>query len=270
MPELPEVETTRSGIEPHLLGKRVKRITVRQPKLRWPIPGEIHQAEGRKIQSITRRGKYLLLTFSNGVIITHLGMSGSMRLCRSDEPPMAHDHVDLICTDGTMLRYCDPRRFGAWLWTKDDPKQHSLLVKLGPEPLTEAFNTDYLVNQAKGRKKAIKSFIMDSHVVVGVGNIYANEALYMAGIDPQRQAGGVSRLRYDRLVQAVKRILAEAIATGGTTLKDFVGGDGKPGYFQQKLKVYGRADEPCMQCSKPLSEIRLGQRSTVFCKLCQT
>ncbi|HAG97020.1 MAG: DNA-formamidopyrimidine glycosylase [Pseudomonadales bacterium] len=270
MPELPEVETTRRGIEPHIVGKRVKALHVRQPRLRWPVPPAIHEAEGRKLQAVQRRGKYLLLRFSNGTIIAHLGMSGSMRIAARGEPPLFHDHVDLECSDGTLLRYCDPRRFGAWLWTRDDPLQHELIVRLGPEPLTEAFNVDYLVARAKGRKSSVKTFIMDSHVVVGVGNIYANEALFMAGIHPKRPAGRISRARYARLVSAIKAVLAASIDMGGTTLRDFVGGDGKPGYFKQTLRVYGRAGQPCVGCKGPLTEIRLGQRSTVFCKLCQT
>ena len=270
MPELPEVETTRRGIEPHIVGKRVKALHVRQPRLRWPVPPAIHEAEGRKLQAVQRRGEYLLLRFSNGTIIAHLGMSGSMRIAARGEPPLFHDHVDLECSDGTLLRYCDPRRFGAWLWTRDDPLQHELIVRLGPEPLTEAFNVDYLVARAKGRKSSVKTFIMDSHVVVGVGNIYANEALFMAGIHPKRPAGRISRARYARLVSAIKAVLAASIDMGGTTLRDFVGGDGKPGYFKQTLRVYGRAGQPCVGCKGPLTEIRLGQRSTVFCKLCQT
>lgn len=270
MPELPEVETTRRGIAPHVLGKRVKQVVVRQPSLRWPIPDTVHQCEGRTLKSLERRGKYLLLGFTNGTLLVHLGMSGSLRIAGNDEPPLFHDHVDLLCSDGTRLRYCDPRRFGAWLWTADDPALHPLLASLGPEPLTDAFDADYLLARAKGRKTAIKSFLMDSHVVVGVGNIYANEALFMAGIHPKRQAGRVSAARYEKLVVAVKTVLSDAIQMGGTTLRDFVGGDGKPGYFQQTLRVYGRGGEPCRHCKAPLSEIRLGQRTTVFCKTCQT
>lgn len=270
MPELPEVETTRRGIAPHLLGKRVKTIEVRQPKLRWPVPDAIHDAEKHKLLSLERRGKYLLFGFSNGTIIAHLGMSGSMRIAAEDEPPLFHDHVDMRCSDGTTLRYCDPRRFGAWLWTDKDPYEHSLLAKLGPEPLGDDFHLDYLFNKSRGRKGPIKSFIMDSHTVVGVGNIYANEALFMAGIHPKRAAGRVSKARYQGLVEAIKTVLTDAITMGGTTLRDFVGGDGKPGYFQQTLRVYGRASQPCIKCERPLEEIRLGQRATVFCKLCQT
>ena len=270
MPELPEVETTCRGIAPHVLGKRVKEIIVRQPSLRWPVPDAIHACEGRKLQRLERRGKYLLFGFSNGTVIAHLGMSGSMRIAHPDEPPRFHDHVDLLFSDGTRLRYCDPRRFGAWLWTEEDPADHPLIASLGPEPLTDAFNAAYLVARAKGRKSNVKAFLMDSHVVVGVGNIYANEALFMAGIHPKRAAGRVSAARYEKLVAAVKAVLADSIEMGGTTLRDFVGGDGKPGYFQQTLRVYGRGGEPCRQCKTALTEIRLAQRTTVFCKTCQT
>lgn len=270
MPELPEVETTRRGIEPHVLGRRVKAVIVREPRLRWPVPEALQACAGRTVKTLGRRGKYLLLGFSNGTLIIHLGMSGSLRIARADEPPGFHDHVDLVLAGGTCLRYCDPRRFGAWLWTEQAPERHPLLAHLGPEPLTAAFNTDYLMAQARGRKTAVKSFLMDSHVVVGVGNIYANEALFLAGIHPRRSAGRISAARYEKLVQAVKRVLADAIAAGGTTLRDFVGGDGKPGYFQQTLRVYGRGGQPCRTCSQPLTEIRLGQRTTVFCKTCQT
>lgn len=270
MPELPEVETTRRGIAPHVLGKRIRQIRVRQPRLRWPVPDDIHQAEGRQIQAVERRGKYLLLRLRNGTLLIHLGMSGSLRLVGADEPPLLHDHVDLLCSDGTCLRYCDPRRFGAWLWTTAPPLHHPLLAALGPEPLTDAFSGAYLTQRAAGRTVPVKTFLMDSHVVVGVGNIYANEALFRAGIHPRRAAGNIHGDRYESLVQAVKQVLTAAIALGGTTLRDFVGGDGKPGYFQQTLNVYGRGGEPCRQCGHRLQEIRLAQRATVFCKTCQT
>ncbi|RLP53179.1 MAG: bifunctional DNA-formamidopyrimidine glycosylase/DNA-(apurinic or apyrimidinic site) lyase [Ketobacter sp.] len=270
MPELPEVETTRRGILPHIVGQRVKTLEVRQAKLRWPVPDSIHQVAGKKLLDVERRGKYLLFRFRNGTVIAHLGMSGSMRITAPDEPPGFHDHVDMVFSDGRRLRYCDPRRFGAWLWTEEEPTDHPLIASLGPEPLTEAFHATYLHGKSRGRKSSIKAFIMDSHIVVGVGNIYANEALFMAGIHPKRAAGKVSAARYEKLVQAIKQVLADAINMGGTTLRDFVGGDGKPGYFQQTLRVYGRANRPCRNCQTPLKEIRLGQRSTVFCKLCQT
>ncbi len=270
MPELPEVETTLRGIAPHIVEKRVRQVIVRQPSLRWPVPAAIESAVGRKLKSITRRGKYLVFHFSNGAIIAHLGMSGSLRIVAADEPPLFHDHVDLCFSGGTVLRYCDPRRFGAWLWTLAEPEAHELLVHLGPEPLSDDFSLDYLLAKARGRKATVKSFIMDSRIVVGVGNIYANEALFMAGIHPKRAAGRISVARYDKLVLAIKEVLAKAIVMGGTTLRDFVGGDGKPGYFKQSLNVYGRGEQPCKICGALLQEIRLGQRTTVFCKVCQT
>ncbi len=271
MPELPEVETTRRGIAPHIEGKRIRRFEVRNPSLRWPVPvAELDQLARCRLTRVDRRGKYLLLHTAKGVVIVHLGMSGSLRIARDDEPPRIHDHVDLLFSDGTMLRYGDPRRFGTWLFTDQDPLQHELLCKLGPEPLSDAFNLEYLYQSSRGRKVAVKQFIMNSHVVVGVGNIYANEALFMAGIHPKRAAGRISRERYGLLLEAIKLVLANAITMGGTTLRDFVGGDGNPGYFKQSLNVYGRGTQPCRECSEPLTEIRMGQRTTVFCKFCQT
>ncbi|MCG8669659.1 MAG: bifunctional DNA-formamidopyrimidine glycosylase/DNA-(apurinic or apyrimidinic site) lyase [Pseudomonadales bacterium] len=271
MPELPEVETTRRGIAPHIQGKRIRDIVVRNSSLRWPVPvAELQSLQRCQITSVERRGKYLLLSTSKGTVIIHLGMSGSLRIAKADEPPMAHDHVDLTLSDGAMLRYTDPRRFGCWLFTSEDPYDHELLNELGPEPLNDEFDLEYLYQASRGRKVAVKQFIMNSHVVVGVGNIYANEALFLAGIHPKRAAGKISRQRYERLVPAIKEVLGQAIEQGGTTLKDFVGGDGKPGYFKQSLNVYGRGGEPCVTCDRPLKEIRMGQRTTVFCKFCQT
>jgi len=270
MPELPEVETTRRGITPHLLGQTIKSIVVRQPKLRWPIPGVISTLKRLKIKSIKRRGKYLLFETSKGTLIVHLGMSGSLRIVNETTPVEKHDHVDLCVSSGVILRYTDPRRFGAWLWTEDDPLTHKLIASLGPEPLTDEFNVEHLVALAKGRKIAVKTFIMNSHVVVGVGNIYANEALFQAGIHPERAAGRISKKRYAVLVTCIKTVLTRAVEQGGTTLKDFVGGDGKPGYFQQSLQVYGRQGEACCQCGNALSELRLNQRATVFCTVCQS
>lgn len=270
MPELPEVETTRAGIAPHVVGLQIKHVRVRQPKLRWPVPVELRDAiEGRRIESLSRRAKYLLFQVSGGTLLVHLGMSGSLRIVEAGRPAGVHDHIDIEFVDGRLLRYTDPRRFGAFLWVQGDPLQHPLLNKLGPEPLEESFSAQYLHEQSSQRKLPVKSFIMDSHVVVGVGNIYANEALFRAGIHPKRAAGRIALPRYECLVKAIKNTLAEAIASGGTTLKDFVGGDGKPGYFKQELKVYGRAGESCIQCGHVLKEIRLGQRSTVFCAACQ-
>lgn len=270
MPELPEVETTRRGIAPHLIGRTVTGVVVRQPRLRWPVPAELGTLlVGRSITAVERRAKYLLIPFPDGALILHLGMSGSLRIIRGDEPPSVHDHVDIQLDNGQALRLHDPRRFGAVLWVEGDPQRHPLLAHLGPEPLTDAFTGAYLFERARGRNAAVKTFLMDGQVVVGVGNIYANEALFAAGIRPDRPAGKISRPRYERLVAEVKRVLARSIEQGGTTLRDFVGGDGKPGYFKQQLFVYGRGDQPCKVCEGTLVETRLGQRSTVWCRRCQ-
>lgn len=269
MPELPEVETTRRGIEPHVVGRTVALFDVRQPKLRWPVPAALAALlPGKTVEAVSRRGKYLLIQFDCGHLLVHLGMSGSLRVVERSKEPGKHDHVDLCLTDGKALRLTDPRRFGAVLW-QDADEVHELLAHLGPEPLSDEFDDQYLLVRAKGRKTAIKMFIMDSKVVVGVGNIYANEALFAAGIHPKRAAGNISAARMNRFVYEIKRVLAAAIEQGGTTLKDFVGGDGKPGYFKQQLNVYGRAGAPCVSCKQPLKEIRLGQRSTVYCSHCQ-
>ncbi len=270
MPELPEVETTRRGISPHIQKHTVKKLIVRQPQLRWPVPDNLPRLlKGKTIESVERRAKYLLLHFSNGCAIVHLGMSGSLRLINADEPPMAHDHVDLVLDDGNALRYTDPRRFGCWLWQGKKEPTHKLLASLGPEPLSNAFDGEHLFQTSSGRKALVKTFVMDNKIVVGVGNIYANEALFAAGIRPDRHAGKISRQRYLLLAEEIKKVLTQAIALGGTTLRDFVGGDGKPGYFKQQLQVYGRGDQPCLSCKDPLKEIRLGQRSTVYCSRCQ-
>jgi formamidopyrimidine-DNA glycosylase len=270
MPELPEVETTRRGIAPHVCGRHVTQLLVRQRQLRWPVPGQLEQfLAGQRIERIDRRGKYLLLTVGRGTLIIHLGMSGSLRLLTTDSPPGPHDHIDLLLEDGCRLRYTDPRRFGAWLWTDGAIEQHALLQKLGPEPLSAAFDADYLYSLSRGRKLAVKSFIMNSHVVVGVGNIYANEALFRAGIHPARAAGRIARQRYQGLVEAIKSVLDDAIREGGTTLRDFVGGEGKPGYFKQRLQVYDRRDAPCRCCASTIRETRIGQRSSFFCPACQ-
>ncbi|MGE4406217.1 bifunctional DNA-formamidopyrimidine glycosylase/DNA-(apurinic or apyrimidinic site) lyase [Pseudomonas sp.] len=269
MPELPEVETTRRGIAPHLLGQRVSRVIVRDRRLRWPVPEDLDvRLSGQRIEAVERRAKYLLIRFQAGTLIAHLGMSGSLRLVDADLPPAKHEHVDLLLESGQALRYTDPRRFGALLWS-DDPLNHVLLASLGPEPLGEAFDGERLFRLSRGRSMAVKPFIMDNAVVVGVGNIYASEALFAAGIDPRRPAGSISRARYLKLAEAIKRILAMAIERGGTTLRDFVGGDGKPGYFQQELFVYGRGGEFCKRCGATLREIRLGQRASVYCGHCQ-
>lgn len=270
MPELPEVETTRRGIEPHILHQTVKRVTVREYRLRWPVPEQLSQLlQGRRIESVNRRAKYLLLGFEHGTAIVHLGMSGSLRIVDVKEPAAKHDHVDIVLASGMALRLTDPRRFGALLWQQGPVLEHKLLASLGPEPLESGFSGQRLYRLSRGRKAPVKTFIMDNAVVVGVGNIYANEALFAAGIRPDRAAGRISMARYQRLSEAVREVLSRAIESGGTTLRDFVGGDGKPGYFSQELKVYGRGGRGCLVCERALTELRLGQRSTVFCKSCQ-
>ncbi len=270
MPELPEVETTRRGIAPHLEGQRVTEVVVRQPRLRWPIPAELTTAlAGQRIDAVRRRGKYLLLETAAGTALLHLGMSGSLRVLQADEPPRAHDHVDICLADGRCLRLRDPRRFGALLWTRRPAAEHRLLRDLGPEPLDQDFDSDYLAQRAHGRRAAIKSFIMDSRIVVGVGNIYASEALFLAGIHPKTAAGRIGRARLARLVEAIRTVLTQAIAQGGTTLRDFSDSDGRPGYFQQRLSVYGRAGEPCRRCTGTIRSLTLGQRNTYYCPRCQ-
>lgn len=269
MPELPEVETTRRGIAPYLEGQRVSRVVVRERRLRWPIPEDLDvRLSGQRFVAVERRAKYLLLQAETGTLISHLGMSGSLRLVEAGLEAARHEHVDIELESGLALRYTDPRRFGALLWSLD-PHGHELLRNLGPEPLTEAFDGDRLFSLSRGRSMAVKPFIMDNAVVVGVGNIYATEALFAAGIDPRREAGSVSRARYLKLAGEIKRILANAIERGGTTLRDFVGGDGQPGYFQQELFAYRRGGDFCKVCGSTLREVRLGQRASVYCPRCQ-
>lgn len=270
MPELPEVETTLRGILPHVLGRFVTAMAIRNPRLRYPVDSDLPQRlVGGRVDTITRRGKYLLLGIAGGHLLIHLGMSGSLRVVDSGTAPEIHDHVDLVLSSGLTLRYTDPRRFGLWLWHEGEPVQHFLLRSQGPEPLESEFTATYLWKRSRTKTVPIKSFVMDSKVVVGVGNIYANEALHLAGIHPLRQAGRISLPRYENLHNTIRRVLDGAIAQGGTTLRDFVGGDGKPGYFSQSLKVYGRGGQPCYGCGRALKEIRLGQRSTVYCSHCQ-
>jgi len=271
MPELPEVETSRRGIAPHILQQRVTGVQLRQRQLRWPIPAKIKTLlPGQRINSVERRGKYLLLGTDAGTLIIHLGMSGSLRIVDQNTPPQKHDHVDIEFANHKILRLRDPRRFGAVLWTSRPVEQHKLIKQLGPEPLSDAFNGDYLQHQARGRKVSIKNFIMNSHVVVGVGNIYASEALFLAGINPKRSAARISLARYRLLAECIKDVLTRAIEQGGTTLRDFTGEDGKPGYFQQTLNVYGRAGMPCRQCQLPIKQIRQQQRSSFYCTHCQS
>ena len=269
MPELPEVETSRRGIAPWVLNHEVRDVVVRDRRLRWPIPVEIDRMlPGQVIHSLRRRAKYLLFGTNAGTAMLHLGMSGSLRIIDATEPAGKHDHVDILFDSGKALRFRDPRRFGSLLWTRE-PGEHSLLRYLGPEPLSADFDGDYLWRRSRGRRVSIKQLIMSSSVVVGVGNIYASEALFLAGIHPGRSAGRISAERMQRLAIAIKTVLQKAIEAGGTTLRDFHGGNGEPGYFQLELDVYGRDGEPCRRCARPLSVQVLGQRSTFYCKGCQ-
>ncbi len=270
MPELPEVETTRCGIEPHLHQQTIAEIIIRQHSLRWPVDPTLPVIlPKQKIKQITRRGKYILLHCTRGTLLIHLGMSGNLRILLEPTTATKHDHIDLILKNKVCLRFNDPRRFGCLLWIEQDPLQHNLLKNLGPEPLTATFNSDYLYQQSRSRSTAVKTFIMDGNVVVGVGNIYANEALFLAGIHPEKPAKVISKQQYKKLVTTIKQVLKAAIKQGGTTLRNFITSDGKPGYFKQKLKVYGRGNMPCLTCKTILKEIRLGQRTTVFCGRCQ-
>ena len=270
MPELPEVETTRRGIEPLITGCQIVELILRVDKLRWPLERSLCESlPGQTVHSVTRRAKYLLLNCDRGSLVLHLGMSGSLRVIAADTSEKKHDHVDLIFTNGRCLRFNDPRKFGALLWCAGAPGEHPLLASLGPEPLSDQLSGDYLWHLSRKRKLAVKSFIMDQKLVVGVGNIYASEALFRAGIRPTTAAGKISRLRYQKLVAAIKQILAAAIAAGGTTIADFRQSDGKPGYFKQQLQVYGREGEPCLHCRRPITCVRLGQRSTYYCHSCQ-
>jgi formamidopyrimidine-DNA glycosylase len=269
MPELPEVETTRRGIAPHLEGRKIAAVTLRRPDLRWPIPPEIRRLlPGQRLLAVRRRAKYLLLDTEPGSALVHLGMSGVLRVLPGRTPPAAHDHVDIRLDSGRVLRFTDPRRFGCLLW-QPAGETHELLAGLGPEPLSDAFDGDYLFELSRGRKAPVKTFLMDQAVVVGVGNIYAAESLFEAGIAPHRATGSISRERYARLAAAVKRILGHAITRGGTTLRDFLSPDGLPGYFEQELRVYGREGEPCLVCGRKIRESRLGGRATAWCGGCQ-
>jgi len=269
MPELPEVETSRRGIAPWVEQQAVSSVIVRDRRLRWLVPADIElRLTGQEIRSVGRRGKYLLLDTEAGTAMLHLGMSGSVRIIDQGEPAGKHDHVDICFESGKALRFRDPRRFGSLLWA-EVPSEHSLLKNLGPEPLSADFDGDYLWHRARTRAVSIKQFIMNASIVVGVGNIYASEALFQAGIHPKRRAGRVSRQRMGRLAAAIESVLENAIEAGGTTLRDFHGSDGEPGYFRQQLDVYDRAGLPCRRCERPLSTIILGQRSSFYCKSCQ-
>lgn len=275
MPELPEVETTRRGLAPHVEGACVSGVAVRNARLRWPIPDDLqHRLAGQPVLALRRRAKYLLLETATGTLILHLGMSGSLRVLPQGTPPEAHDHFDLLLDNGKLVRLHDPRRFGAVLWCAGDPLVHPLLAKLGPEPLAPTpgvpdFDAGRLYRLSRGRNVAVKQFIMDSQVVVGVGNIYASEALFRARIRPQLKAGQLNLPRCARLADEIKSTLDEAIRAGGSTLRDFVNTSGNPGYFQQQHWVYGRAGEPCRICARPVRQIRQGQRSSFYCAHCQ-
>ncbi len=271
MPELPEVETTLQGISPHIKHHKVIKVLIRRSDLRWPVTKDIpHLLANSILLDVTRRGKYLLLQFEQGVALIHLGMSGSISIVENEEVIGKHDHFDIQFSNHKILRFNDPRRFGAFLWAGKDPLNHKLLINLGVEPFDKDFNGNYCYRAARSRKIAVKSFIMDAKLVVGVGNIYANEALFLAGIHPARSANRIGLQRYQNLVLVIKKVLTNAIKQGGTTLRDFTQVDGKPGYFSQSLNVYGRAGLDCLQCAEPLTEIRQSGRSSVFCNNCQS
>jgi len=270
MPELPEVETTCRGVREAIVGRAIAAFDLREPRLRWPVePTLARELAGQRIRDVRRRAKYLLLDLDRGSLIAHLGMSGSLRVMDAASPPLLHDHYDLVLDSGQCLRFNDPRRFGSLLWCTGDPGQHPLLASLGPEPLEDDFTADYLAARARRRKLGVKLFLMDQHVVVGVGNIYASEALFRAGVRPRRAAGRIKSAEWQRIVAAVRQVLGEAIRQGGTTLRDYVNADGTPGYFRQQLFVYERAGEPCRRCRIPIRHLVQGQRSTYFCPQCQ-
>ena len=269
MPELPEVETSCRGIAPWVENEEIHSVIIRERRLRWPVSEEIElELPGKTIQSVQRRAKYILFATASGTAMLHLGMSGSVRIIDWDEPAGKHDHFDIRFKNGNALRFRDLRRFGSFLWAAN-PFEHRLLRNLGPEPLSTAFNGEYLWMKSRGRKVSIKQFIMNGSIVVGVGNIYASEALFSSGIHPKRRAGRIALSRMVTLVDAIKEVLQSAIKAGGTTLRDFSAGDGSPGYFKRQLNVYDRANQPCRSCQTPLSAAVLGQRSTFYCKICQ-
>lgn len=270
MPELPEVETVMHGLKPYVEGAMIKDVVLRHHQLRWPIPtGLRDHLFQQHVTGLSRRGKYLLMRTDSGTLIMHLGMSGSLRIVTSKAPINRHDHVDIVFSNQNIMRFTDPRRFGALLWTSDDPYNHVLLKSQGVEPLDSDFTADYLKNRSQLRRIATKSFIMDSKIVVGIGNIYAAEALFLAGIHPASPAGLLTLVQCQQLVIAIKQVLQSAIKQGGTTIKDFINSEGKPGYFKQQLAVYARGSLPCVRCQAPLCSFKLGQRSTVFCANCQ-
>lgn len=270
MPELPEVETTRRGLEPHLAGCRIRELRVRNRALRRPVPGELRKhLSGATIRTLARRAKYLLIDTDRGTALIHLGMSGSLRIADAAIPPGPHEHYDWVLDNGRLMRYRDPRRFGLLLWAGTKPQEHPLLAHLGPEPLCAGFTGHYLYRASRGRRLAVKGFLMNSRIVAGIGNIYANEALFRAGIHPHRAAGRIGAMRYARLAEAVKTVLSEAIATGGTTLRDFVGAAGERGHFRIRLAVYGHEGEPCRRCGAPIRRAVIAQRASYYCPHCQ-
>lgn len=270
MPELPEVETCRRGLEPHVTGRYISDMLVREARLRWPVPDDLAaQLVGCRIHRVRRRAKYLIFELSRGALLVHLGMTGSLRILPATAEVRPHDHFDVILNDGNCLRFHDPRRFGACLWTAEPVERHPLLQHLGPEPLEAGFGPGHLHDCAQRRRLAVKSLIMDARVVVGVGNIYASESLFAAGIHPVRPCHEITRDRYDVLTLEIKRVLARSIEQGGTTLRDFLREDGSPGYFSQSLNVYARDGEPCPACGALVQRLVIGQRSSFFCPNCQ-
>lgn len=270
MPELPEVETTLRGIEPHIEGQTLTGLVVRNASLRWPVPvDQLEQLIDEPITNVERIAKYILIHTAKGVILLHLGMSGSLRVLNADVPAQKHDHIDLVFSNNKVVRLNDPRRFGCCLLLQEPVKEHKLLASLGPEPLNEEFNGDLLFDLSRGRSVPVKNFIMDGKIVVGVGNIYASESLFQAGIRPTTAVKRISRARYQVLASVIKAVLAKAINAGGTTLNDFTQADGKPGYFAQELQVYGRAGEACNQCGSEIKSQVIGQRNTFYCTVCQ-
>jgi formamidopyrimidine-DNA glycosylase len=270
MPELPEVETTRRGVDPHVVGRKIVALAVHEPRLRWRVPDSLPaQVAGQRVRQTGRRAKYLLIELDSGTLLLHLGMSGSLRVLPAETPRLAHDHFDLLLDSGLTLRFNDPRRFGSLHYTTGNLDEHPLLRRLAPEPLQESFNAEYLWRITRKRKVAIKQLLMNSSLVVGVGNIYASEALFRARIRPKRQARSLTRSEVAKLARAVRAVLTMAIKVGGTTLRDYVGADGNPGYFRQKLYAYERAGKPCRVCRGPIKQIAQGQRSTYYCPTCQ-
>ena len=270
MPELPEVETTLRGISPYLLGQKIDKLVVRERRLRWPIKANLHTiVNGTTVSKLYRRGKYIIVDLKDNGLLVHLGMSGTMRVLLEPEPPGKHDHFDLVNNYGQIIRYRDPRKFGSLLYYKGDVAAHPRIASMGVEPLTDDFHANYLFRISRKKSVAVKTLIMDGRVVVGVGNIYASEALHMAGVSPLRDCNRISVKRYERIVESVKQVLTQAIQQGGTTLKDFVGADGSRGYFEQSLAVYGRESQPCHNCGGIVRRTVQAQRATYYCGRCQ-